>query len=205
MQGIKPVSMWWKRLSHSAQLAIMLLLALSLFCLLVHAMMDKLDLSNWVLNMGSELFGALITFLLIEQFVGRDEKERETKSSLIHRMTSTNEFEAQRAVKDLRVHHWLCDGTLQGIDLSGANLTGAWLDNADLKSACLLSVNLMDASLLYVDLSDAIYNMNTTLPDGTRWKPGTDMGRFTDPNHPQFWQPIWSNQGATKTIIGAMC
>jgi len=30
---------------------------------------------------------------------------------------------------------------------------------------------------------------HTTLPDGTRWKPDTDLARFTDPDHPDFWRP----------------
>jgi len=29
------------------------------------------------------------------------------------------------------------------------------------------------------------------LPDGSKWTPDTDMTRYTDPNHPDFWQPDW--------------
>ena len=29
------------------------------------------------------------------------------------------------------------------------------------------------------------------LPDGTHWTPETDMSRYTDHSHPDFWQPDW--------------
>lgn len=100
--------------------------------------------------------------------------------------------------------------TLTGADLQGANLAGANLEEADLwfanlkeadlaganlKGAKLRGVNLEEAKLLFVE-----YSIETTLPEsptlgspdwllGTNWTPDTDMTRFTDPNHFDFWNP----------------
>jgi hypothetical protein len=52
---------------------------------------------------------------------------------------------------------------LQGANLSYANLQGAVLEDAEL-------------------------NETTILPDGTQWTPDTDLKRFTDPKHPNFWR-----------------
>jgi hypothetical protein len=35
-----------------------------------------------------------------------------------------------------------------------------------------------------------------TLPDGTNWTSDTDMMRFTDPAHPQFWRSDEPNSPA---------
>jgi len=37
-------------------------------------------------------------------------------------------------------------------------------------------------------LDGATFDQTTTLPDKTLWTPDTDMTRFTDPDHPQFWR-----------------
>lgn len=64
---------------------------------------------------------------------------------------------------------------LQGADLRTTNLQGANLGEANLRGANLQSANLQDT-----DLSGAM------LPDGKGWTLDTDMGRFTDPSHPEF-------------------
>ena len=70
---------------------------------------------------------------------------------------------------------YLRDASLQGADLRGANLQGAYLWGADLQGA---------------DLEGAEFDENTTPPDGetAKWTPETDMSRFTDPQHPDFWR-----------------
>ncbi len=65
-----------------------------------------------------------------------------------------------------------------------ANLKGANLERANLQGASFLQANLQE-----VELSEAWFSENTELPDGTYWTPDTDMTRFTDPNHPNFWRP----------------
>lgn len=74
--------------------------------------------------------------------------------------------------------------TIEGTSLNYANLCntnlhrtgfqGVWLDDADLENAVLIET--------------ALFDENTTLPDGTKWTPDTDIRRFTDPTHPDFWR-----------------
>jgi Pentapeptide repeats (8 copies) len=82
---------------------------------------------------------------------------------------------------------------LSGADLYDANLSGAHLPGANLNGALLQSANLSGAGLYGANLSGAYleaaeFDVKTTLPDGTKWTPYTDMTRFTDPQHPNFWR-----------------
>lgn len=88
---------------------------------------------------------------------------------------------------------YLGDASLQGTNLSGANLQGVNLWNANLQGANLAMASLQgaylyDADLRGANLEDAIFDETTRLPDDTAWTPDTDMARFTDPNHPDFWR-----------------
>jgi len=92
---------------------------------------------------------------------------------------------------------------LQSVDLGDANLQAADLSHAILQEADLLFANLQDAKLWFANLKgtylaeanlqNAIFknpkfDVTTTLPDGTHWTPDTNLRRFTDPSHPQFWR-----------------
>lgn len=54
--------------------------------------------------------------------------------------------------------------------------------------ANLQFTDLYGADLAHADLSDVIFDVDTTLPDRTRWTPDIDIARFTDPNHLDFWR-----------------
>lgn len=92
----------------------------------------------------------------------------------------------------------LSGATLQGAKLSGAdlrlgnlgdvNLYDANLSGADLQGANLGGAILYDAKLSGARLGDATFDEATGLPDWTLWTPDTDLGRFTDPQHPNFWR-----------------
>ncbi len=84
------------------------------------------------------------------------------------------------------------DANLNKANLWGANLTEADLDGANLSAANLRHANLQDAIIDEITRFDE----TTRLPDGTYWTPGTDMSRFTDPNHPNFWRSTHSNSPA---------
>jgi uncharacterized protein YjbI with pentapeptide repeats len=73
---------------------------------------------------------------------------------------------------------------LEAVSLVEANLQGANLHWANLRGADLSRANLVDAHLTAVMFSDY-----TLFPDGSAWTPGTDTDRFTDPEHPDFWDP----------------
>ena len=79
-------------------------------------------------------------------------------------------------------HIDLSDSDLQGAYMNGSNLERADLANAKLQAADLTGVNLRGANL-----TDAIFDEETMLPDGIRWTPDTDLRRYTDPAHMDFW------------------
>lgn len=83
---------------------------------------------------------------------------------------------------------------LKNADLQGAYLTRANLAGADLRGANLRHVQMQNAnfamiggSIERIDLPEKL-SETTILPDGDSWKPGIDMNRFTDPDHPEFWR-----------------
>jgi hypothetical protein len=224
------------------------------------------DWEGLALNFGTEMAGAVLTYLLLELVIGRREEseakkeERETKrANLIAQMGSSVKDVAIMAAEEMKRHSWLSDGSLrgaqlaganlskadlieanlQGADVHGANLQGTFLFAANLQGADLITANLQGAdlvranlqgvdlfmanlqganlsnanlreavlggtdlqgagldgtdlqgaNLIRANLQGATLNENTILPDGTKWTPDTDMARFTDPKHPDFWRP----------------
>jgi hypothetical protein len=78
----------------------------------------------------------------------------------------------------------LYEANLQGAFLQAVNLQGAQLCGANLAGA-----NLTDSNLLNTNLDDeTVFDEETILPDCTYWSPGTEMARYTDPVHPDFWR-----------------
>lgn len=133
----------------------------------------------------------------------RSEILEQEKEQLIRRMRSSINGETIRAIEELRAHGWLTDGSLQGSNFAWANLRGGKLGWANLQGVNLHFVDLQDAQLAWVKLqgatlnnanlqaaalSLAVFDTNTILPDGNNWTPETDMSRYTDPTHPQFWR-----------------
>jgi len=202
------------------------------------------DWEGLFLNLGTEMLGAVATYVLLELFIGGRERREAKKAALIAQMGSSVKDVAVAAAEELARHGWLYDGSLQGANLMEANLQGASLNNAklggvrltwanlrwanlggaNLQGAILTGANLQEADLfeanlqgvnLWVtnlqeanldtadlqgaslqkanlqgaNLEGASFDENTRLPDGTKWTPDTDMARFTDPDHPDFWQP----------------
>jgi uncharacterized protein YjbI with pentapeptide repeats len=177
------------------------------------------DWGGLVLNFGTEMAGAVVTYALLELFIGGRERREAKKADLIAQMGSRVYDVAIAAVEELRRRDWLTDGSLQRIalimanlqganlfranlqraNLSGANLQEAFLSWADLQGASLedtklqeadlTMANLQGANLAGANLQNAKFDEYTTLPDGTNWTPDTDMARFTDPDHPDFWRP----------------
>jgi hypothetical protein len=104
---------------------------------------------------------------------------------------------------------------LTDANLGNANLTDAILVSANLTDATLVGTDLTDAILWGANLTDAIlkdviFGEKTVLPDAVElrsesgdyiydeaghllftsyWTPETDMSRYTDPNHPDYWNP----------------
>ena len=158
------------------------------------------DWPGLLLNLGTEIMGAVAIYLILNQFIeGRERREAEGrkaeqyKSDVIRRMGSAVHDVAIEAAEEAKAHGWLYDGSLQGAYLVGADLRGALLIGADLERAYLVSADLRGAFLSCANLRGArlkaaCFDDGTRLPDGTNWMPGTDMARFTDPQHPDFWR-----------------
>jgi uncharacterized protein YjbI with pentapeptide repeats len=129
--------------------------------------------------------------------------------------TSNISFLMARAQRAEMYHIYLKQADLQEADLHGAymqratlskallrdtNLAKANLEGASLDSAKMINANLTDANV-----TGAYFDKNTILPDAQflrfgdngypiydkYWTPDTDMARYTNPNHPEFWQPKW--------------
>jgi hypothetical protein len=88
---------------------------------------------------------------------------------------------------------WLDNAHLYKASLQQANLDGAVLDCtnlpfANLKGTILHRAHLNNAELVFADFTDAQFDSETLLPDGTYWNHATDMARFTDPEHSYFWR-----------------
>ncbi len=111
----------------------------------------------------------------------------------------------------------LREATLQGTILYNTNLQQAKLWQTDLQEAVLYRANLCGTELFKANLKGAkleyaTFDGTTVLPDAKYiklddngkaiydkyWTPETDMSRYTDPDHPEFWQPDWVNEDETE-------
>lgn len=72
--------------------------------------------------------------------------------------------------------------------LWGASLVNANLQDADLRGAELFKTNLTGANLQGANFEDAKFSTDMVLPDGTKWNEKTDITRFTNPEHEEFWR-----------------
>jgi hypothetical protein len=222
---------------------------------------SSVGLADWLdsvlQNTGTEMFGAFLTFALIEVMLRkRREQDAENraieqeKERLILQMGSPDNTFAVEAARILKARGWGFkeDTTLHGANLQEANLQGANLEGASLHGAIFLRANLPEASLYGANLRGAVlmrtnlhraflvaanlhwanlqeanlqeanlqganlqgaillganlqgvrlssdffgnanYDRETTLPDGSKWTPDTDLTRFTNPDHPDFWR-----------------
>lgn len=125
---------------------------------LVGAALDPGSGFNWsglMLNLGTELGGAVVTYLLLTELLGKAEEQQGLKEKLIRQMGSRINEEAIRAVEELRAYGWLEDGSLRGKSFVGAALQGANLRNANLQEAHLERASLEGAILSFTELQDA--------------------------------------------------
>lgn len=212
------MGIWWRSQSRTTRDTLFVLIIMALVSAIIGAWLAR----AWdvlLLNLGIEFGGAIVTFILIEQILARNEERKMLNCRVAPRIRSRVNAVAIEAVDQLRREGWLFDGSLRGAYLSGANLEGADLQDANLqntlliaanlenahllntnlrgahlgranlRSANLLGTNLFDANLEDTTLGGATLDTHTMLPDGTYWKPDTDLKRFTDPSHPDAWQP----------------
>jgi uncharacterized protein YjbI with pentapeptide repeats len=108
-------------------------------------------------NVAAELAGISITVLIVDSIVQRRESDRE-KQKLIRWMKSDINSVAVSAATLLRVQGWLFDGSLQKIDLSGADLQKASLYDSSLAGINASRVNLCEADLARANLSGSNFH-----------------------------------------------
>ena len=199
---------WLTSTTAAIVLAVLAIIVVVSGSITQHGTMDihEIFLDLWS-NGGTELASIALTVLVIEG-LNRRRATTERKKALILQMGSPDNGFAVEATRILRAEEWLKDGTLVGANLWKANLARAdlgwailWytnLEGADLRKANLEGADLHDANLEGAELQGATFDENTVLPDSdydsdteehsSTWTPETDMTRFTDTNHPDFWR-----------------
>jgi uncharacterized protein YjbI with pentapeptide repeats len=122
-------------------------------------------LSGFLQNFSTEMFGAFLTFLLLEILV-RQRRENEAmthhialeKKRLIRQMSSRVNAQTQRAIEELRAQGWLSDGSLDGAYIEWADLQNSMLFLARLRHARLAWSRLQDSELRDADFSGADFS-----------------------------------------------
>jgi|GEM_PF-1268205 len=70
----------------------------------------------------------------------------------------------------------------------GVNFQNANFENADLRGAQFFRCDLSGAELQGANIEGAAFNNDTRLPDGNYRDRKTDLQRFVDVSHPNFWR-----------------
>jgi hypothetical protein len=78
---------------------------------------------------------------------------------------------------------------LEATSLGALNLQGTMINRCNMRGA-----NLSHTNLKFADIRDNEFDTTTILPDDKYWTPETDMRRYTDLSHPDFWQPDWAKE-----------
>ena len=208
---------WWLSQSGTTRQTLFVLVTVALFSALTGALLSN-QWEDLIMHFGLEMAGAVAAFVLVDQVLNRSDERKLLNCEMIPRLRSRVNNVALAAIEELGNLGWLYDESLRGAYLSGANWQGAKLRDADLQEALLAAANLQgadlfrtnlqgthfwranlrdtnltaanlqDAILQEANLTGAIFSDASVLPDGTTWKPGTDMARFTDPKHPDAWR-----------------
>jgi hypothetical protein len=113
------------------------------------------DWGGLALNFGTEIAGALVTYWLLGQVLGRREERETRKVNLIAQLGSSREDVAIAAAEELEREGWLYDGSLKRASLWRANLPGAHLDRANMPGASLVRASLQGAYLNAANLLGA--------------------------------------------------
>jgi uncharacterized protein YjbI with pentapeptide repeats len=82
----------------------------------------------------------------------------------------------------------LKNSNLLGADLQDTFLIKTNLKNSDLSFANLCGARLDEVNMQNANIENTNFDESSILPDHTHWTPETDMTRFTNPNHPNFWR-----------------
>ncbi len=185
--------------------------------LFVGAMVFIEQQTDFFMNAFTEFASIIATVLILDRIYQRREREAR-KRELILQMGSPDNGFAREAVRCLRHEGWLYGNSLKKISFFQANLANTILTNVNFSDSNLMAVNLENSILVNANLEGADLGganltdcllagtnlSNTTwrvvinpgekvitaiMPDGEFWTPETDLNRFTNPEHPDFWEP----------------
>jgi hypothetical protein len=120
--------------------------------------------NDFYANITVDLFSIFLTVLILDKLNERraEQQEESEKQSIIGQIGSSNNTFALEAVKLADRKGWLADGSLNGKNLSNANLEEAYLANAKLSNVNLENSILYKANLSGANLTNANFN-NTDL------------------------------------------
>lgn len=95
---------------------------------------------------------------------------------------------------------------LSDTDLSATNFRRSGLRSVNFKNAYMVGTALLGADLSHANLEGATlvevhFDNDTILPDGSSWTRDTDMARFCDPNHSDFWRSPSSISPASPKAV----
>ncbi len=133
------------------------LITLGIICVVftVVGLIINRDFASFLINVSTEIIGIIITVLIIDRIVQNHEVKAK-KDLLLLRMGSHNNETAKEAINELRLNGWLKDGSLNGVQLTNANLSDANLDNAVMIGSVLSFAVFERAHLYNATLTNAI-------------------------------------------------
>ena len=101
------------------------------------------DWEGLALNFGTEMAGAIITYLLLEIFIGTNQK----RQLLISQLTSKSVDISTNAIEEIVRNDWHVDGSMSNTFLGKLNLPSAEINLANFENSELVEANFKDASL----------------------------------------------------------
>ncbi len=138
------------------QMILVVLVTISLAMGVFASVVDgKFEWRGLLGNLATELFGGVVTYMLIERIIGGRERDESDKKRLLSQIRSTNGAVVQLAIGELIQRGWLYDGTLESASLSHSNLFEGRLRGAVLRGANFHRATLTRASLWKADLTGA--------------------------------------------------
>ncbi len=163
MQRIPPKSRRFK-----GPVIILSVIAVIAFGLAIFSAYDgeKIVLQGLAGNLGTELFGALITYLIIDGIIRNSTDKADIKQRLIRQLENHDSGEVNSALRELYARGWLQDGSLYGWFLKRANLQKADLRNADINELGLYRCDLTEALIDEEQLAVMSDLRKTIMPDG---------------------------------------
>ncbi len=89
----------------------------------------------------------------------------------------------------------LQNSLFENVDLKEAHIVRTDFRNTKFKLVNFESANLANSHLGGVTFENCMFDEHTRLPDMTHYDPQqntSQLERFIDPNHPDYWEPEWS-------------